>query len=175
MGGRLIVTAGLATGLMVGAAIVLISLLAVHGATKVPAAQADSTAKTAFSFAAMTPAAGTISASQAATTARRYSQAISGNSVLPAGVTESVYYGQFSDESFSSRPVWLVAYTGSGVHVTLGDGPAPPPGTHAVASGPVAHEEAVVIDATTGQFLEEEMASNLPSMPATAVLSNQGS
>lgn len=33
---------------------------------------------------------------------------------------------------------------------------------------PVEHEEVVAIDAFTGQFLEEDMGSNMPSMPASS-------
>lgn len=128
--------------------------------------------KTAFSFTASNAVSGAISETQAVATARQYSQAIAGSSVLPAGVTESVYYGQYSDEAFSTRPVWLIVYTGAGVNVPVLEGDLPvdqqsagSPSTVQRATGPVAHEEAIAIDAQSGRFLTEVMASDMPTLP----------
>jgi len=138
--------------------------------------------KTAFSFTGSNAVSGAISETPAVATARQYSQAIAGSSVLPAGVTESVYYGQYSDKTFSTRPVWLIVYTGGGVNVPVLEGDlrvdqqsAGSPPTVQGATGPVAHEEAIAIDAQSGRFLTEVMASDMPTLPASAVATNQGS
>lgn len=118
------------------------------------------TAGTDFTFSPEAVPSAAISASQAFSVAGGFSQVAGTDGSVPTGVTENAYFGTFSDSLYEPRDVWLIVYSGVGVDVPLGGFP----GTTKI---PVSHEDAVVIDASTGQFLEETMASNMPALPAS--------
>lgn len=111
---------------------------------------ASYTAKTAFAFTPTAASPNAVPQSQAVSTARQYAQALPPPKQVPSDVTESVYYGNYADQSFVSRPVWLVEYTGPGVNICCG-----PHGALGPRTIQVDHAEAVVVDAFTGQFLTE--------------------
>lgn len=127
------------------------------------------TASTSFTFTSLPTPTNAVSRSQAVSTARLYAEALPQGTV-PSGVTESVYYGDFSDELFDTLPVWLVVYSGAGVNIPIGGDGALFTSTgqevRSPQAGSVAHEEAVAIDGTTGQFVMETMSSSMPALPA---------
>jgi hypothetical protein len=111
---------------------------------------ARSSTEAAFTFNPTAVSPNAVPESRAISTARRYAQALPSPRQVLAGVTESVYYGNYSDETFAPTPVWLVEYTGPGVNI----GPGP---EGLLSTGPQQydHAEAVVVDAFSGRFLTE--------------------
>jgi len=135
-------------------------------------ATAPSATASAFAFAPESVSPDAVSESAAVSTARQYAQVLPASKVIPSGVTESAYYGSYSDQNFKPRPVWLIEYTGSGVNI--GGGPQadvanPPPTVYD-------HAESVAIDATTGQLVDEITTnpSDFPTISGNAVATTKG-
>jgi hypothetical protein len=126
---------------------------------------AHHTINTVFTFtrAAVSPKA--MSESRAVSIARTCAEALPASRQVPANVTESVYYGNYTDGSFQSRPAWLVEYTGSGVNIGGG-----PEGRLGPSREQFDHAEAVAVDAFSGQLLDETTTepSDLPTISVHA-------
>jgi len=129
--------------------------------------EAVSLAAFGIRFTAVSGAQPAVSQSQAIAAALQQTAAASNGQLLP-GVSVSAQYGLFSDDVLGDRqpsgafvlryqntPAWIVTFSGPGVN----HGPMGGPRQGAQGSGQtpvtgVHHEENVVIDATTGSFME---------------------
>jgi hypothetical protein len=135
------------------------------------------TAHTAFTFSPTPVSANAVAESQAAAEARLFADAFP-STQIPANINESVFFGHYSSPAFLTRLVWLVVYSGPGVNIAV-DTIHRIPGVDLVAkrtkgissssysSPPVVHQEAIAVDAATGQFMEDSLTTDMPVLPAS--------